>query len=48
MLLLSTALFVLAGLKVMPVYVFLPAMILLGVGFIMAVIGFFTKDNECK
>lgn len=44
--LLSIALFVLAGLEIMPVYIFWPALILLGIGFIMAVVGFFRKDNE--
>lgn len=48
LMLLSIALFVLAGLEIMPVYVFWPALILLGIGFIMAVNGFFTKDNERK
>lgn len=46
LMLLSIALFVLAGLKIMPVYTFWPALILLGIGFIMAVVGFFRKDNE--
>ena len=45
LMLLSIALFVLAGLKIMPVYVFWPAIILLVIGFVMAVIGFFSKDN---
>lgn len=48
LMLLSIAMFVLAGLKIMPVYIFWPALILLGSGFIMAVVGFFTKDNERK
>lgn len=48
LMLLGIAMFVLAGLKIMPVYVYWPALILLGIGFIMAVVGFFTKDNECK
>lgn len=45
LMLLSIALFVLAGLKIMPVYAFWPAIILLVVGFIMATIGFFSKDS---
>ena len=48
LILLSIALFVLAGLKIMPVYAFWPAIILLIVGFIMATIGFFSKDTEHK
>ena len=39
------AFFVLVGLKNMPVYIFWPAMILLIVGFIMAVVGFFSNSN---
>lgn len=45
LMLLSIAMFVLAGLKIMPVYVFWPAIILLVIGFVVAVIGFFSKDN---
>jgi len=45
LMLLSIALFVLAGLKIMPVYAFWPAIILLIIGFAMAAIGFFSKDN---
>ncbi len=48
LMLLCIALFVLAGLKIMPVYAFWPANILLIVGFIMATIGFFSKDTEHK
>lgn len=46
LMLLSIALFILAGLEIMPVYVFWPAIILLIIGFIMAAIGFFTKDSK--
>ena len=45
LMLLSIAFFVLVGLKNMPVYIFWPAMILLIVGFIMAVVGFFSNSN---
>ena len=48
LMLLSIALFVLAGLIIMPVYAFWPAIILLIIGFIMATIGFFSKDTEHK
>jgi hypothetical protein len=45
LMLLGIALCILAGLKIMPVYVFWPAIFLLVIGFVMAVIGFFSKDN---
>lgn len=45
LMLLSIALFVLAGLKIMPVYSFWPAIILLVIGFVMAMVGFFSKSN---
>lgn len=45
LMLLGLALLVLAGLKIMPVYTFWPAIILVLVGFVIAVIGFFNRDE---
>jgi hypothetical protein len=45
LMLLGIALFILAGLEIMPVYAFWPAIVLLVIGFVMAVMGFFSKDN---
>lgn len=42
------ALLILAGLEIMPIYVFWPAVILVLSGFIMAVIGYFSKGNKEK
>lgn len=46
LMLLGIALLILMGLNIMPIYVFWPADILVLVGSIMAVIGFFSKDNK--
>lgn len=46
LMLLGIALLILMGLNIMPIYAFWPAAILVLVGFIMAVIGFFSKDNK--
>jgi hypothetical protein len=45
LMLLGIALIVLAGLNIMSVYFFWPAIFLVVIGFVMAVIGFFSKDN---
>lgn len=45
LMLLGIALLVLAGLEIMPVYAFWPAVILVLCGFILAIIGFAIKDN---
>lgn len=46
LMLLSIALLILVGLNIMPIYAFWPAVILVLIGFIMAVIGFFSKNNK--
>lgn len=46
LMLLGIALLILAGLEIMPIYVFWPAAILVLAGFMMAVIGYFSKDNK--
>lgn len=46
LMLLGIALLILMGLNIMPIYAFWLAAILVLVGFIMAVIGFFSKDNK--
>ena len=48
LMLLGIALLILAGLEIMPIYVFWPAVILVLAGFMMAVIGYFSKDNKEK
>ena len=48
LMLLGIALLILAGLEIMPIYVFLPAVILVLAGFMMAVIGYFSKGNQEK
>jgi len=42
------ALLILAGLEIMPIYVFWPAAILVLTGFTMDVIVYFSKDNKEK
>ena len=46
--LLVIALLILAGLEIMPIYVFWPAVILVLAGFVMVVIGYFIKGNKEK
>ena len=46
--LLVIALLILAGLEIMPIYVFWPAVILVLAGFMMVVIGYFSKGNKEK
>ena len=48
LMLFGIALLILAGLEIMPIYVFWPAVILVLAGFIMAVIGYFSKGNKEK
>ena len=48
LMLLGIALLILAGLEIMPIYVFWPAVILVFAGFILAVIGYFSKGNKEK
>lgn len=48
LMLLGIALLIVAGLEIMPMYVFWPAVILVLVGFILAVIGYFSKGNKEK
>lgn len=48
LMLLGIALLILAGLEIMPIYVFWPAVILVLAGFMMAVIGYFSKGNKEK
>ncbi len=48
LMLFGIALLILAGLEIMPIYVFWPAVILVLAGFIMAVIGYFRKGNKEK
>ena len=48
LMLLGIALLILAGLEIMPIYVFWPAVILVLAGFIMAVIEYFSKGNKEK
>ena len=48
LMLFGIALLNLAGLEIMPMYVFWPAVILVLSGFIMAVIGYFSKGNKEK
>lgn len=46
--LLVIALLILAGLEIMLIYVFWPAVILVLAGFVMVVIGYFSKGNKEK
>ena len=48
LMLFGIALLILAGLEIMPIYVFWPAVILVLAGFMMAVIGYFRKGNKEK
>ena len=48
LMLLGIALLILAGLEIMPIYVFWPAVILVLAGFMMVVIGCFSKGNKEK
>lgn len=48
LMLLGIALLILAGLEIMPIYVFWPAVILVLAGFIMEGIGYFSKGNKEK
>ena len=48
LMLFGIALLILAGLEIMLIYVFWPAVILVLSGFIMAVIGYFSKGNKEK
>lgn len=48
LMLFGIALLILAGLEIMPIYVFWPAVILVLAGFMMAVIGYFSKCNKEK
>lgn len=48
LMLLGIALLILAGLEIMPIYVFWSAVILVLAGFMMAVIGYFSKGNKEK
>lgn len=48
LMLLGIALLIVAGLEIMPIYVFWPAVILVLAGFMMAVIGYFSKGNKEK
>lgn len=48
LMLFGIALLILAGLEIMPIYVFWPAVILVLAGFIMAVIEYFSKGNQEK
>ena len=48
LMLLGIALLILAGLEIMPIYVFWPAVILVLAGFMMVVIGYFSKGNKEK
>ena len=48
LMLFGIALLILAGLEIMPIYVFWPAVILVLAGFVMVVIGYFSKGNKEK
>ena len=48
LMLFGIALLILAGLEIMLIYVFWPAVILVLAGFIMAVIEYFSKGNQEK
>lgn len=48
LMLFGIALLIVAGLEIMPIYVFWPAVILVLTGFMMAVIGYFSKGNKEK
>lgn len=48
LMLFGIALLILAGLEIMLIYVFWPAVILVLAGFMMAVIGYFSKGNQEK
>lgn len=48
LMLFGIALLIVAGLEIMPIYVFWPAVILVLAGFMMAVIGYFSKGNKKK
>ena len=45
LMLFGIALLIVAGLEIMPIYVFWPAVILVLAGFMMAVIGYFSKGE---
>ena len=46
LMLLGIALLILAGLEIMPIYVFWPAVILVLAGFVMVVIGYFREIRK--
>lgn len=48
LMLLGITLLILAGLEIMPIYVFWLAVILVLAGFMMAIIGYFSKGNKEK
>ena len=48
LMLFGIALLILAGLEIIPIYVFWPAVILVLAGFMIAVIGYFSKGNKEK
>ena len=48
LMLFGIALLILAGLEIMLIYVFWPAVILVLAGFMMAIIGYFSKGNKEK
>ena len=48
LMLLGITLLILAGLEIMPIYVFWLAVILVLAGFMMVVIGYFSKGNKEK
>ena len=48
LMLLGIALLIHAGLEIMPIYVFWPAVILVLAGFMITVIGYFSKGNKEK
>lgn len=48
LMLFGIALLILAGLEIIPIYVFWPAVILVLAGFMITVIGYFSKGNKEK
>ena len=48
LMLLGITLLILAGLEIMPIYVFWLAVILVLAGFMMSIIGYFSKGNKEK